>query len=197
MLATTKSSLLNALLYQLGWFACVLGAAAGWGGLGASLAISLAIVHLLLAESPGKEWPLMLAATGIGIVVESIHAGLGVLEIQGHAAGSIAPIWIVVLWVQFATTLHFCLGWLSQRYLLAFGLGLIGGPLAFLGGERLGAANFGEPRMLSIGVIGLVWALALPILVWLADRLGGRGLYRGLAGRLKVAGDLGAEVHSG
>jgi hypothetical protein len=197
MLTKTRSSLLNALLYQVGWFACVLGAAAGWGSLGASLAIALAVVHLWLAESPGKEWPLMLAATGVGIVVESIHAALGVLEFQGYEVGTIAPLWIVVLWLQFATTLHFSLGWLSQRYRLAFVFGLIGGPLAFLGGERLGAATLGEPRMLSIGIIGLVWALAMPILVRFADRLGGRGLYRGLAGRLKTAADLGAGVAGG
>ena len=57
-------------------------------------------------------------------------------------------------------------------------LGLTAGPLACLGGERLGAATFGDSRLLSQGVIGLCWAVALPILVWIADRLGGRGRYR-------------------
>lgn len=178
MLVSTKSSLLNLVLYELGWFACVLGAAWDVGALGATLAIGLAVIHLVISDRPEKEWPLMLAAVCIGLVVDTLHARLGVLEFRGHQAGTVAPLWVLALWLQFATVLHFCLSWLSRRYFLASVLGLIAGPLAFLGGERLGAATFGDPWLLSLGVIGLSWALALPTLVWIADRLGGPGRYR-------------------
>lgn len=179
---STKSSILNAVLYQLGWFACVVGAAQGWGTTGAGIALLLVMVHVGLAERPDREWPLLLAAAGIGLVVETLHAGLGILDLSGHRAGSLAPLWILALWLQFGTVLHFCLSWLSGRYALASILGLVGGPLAFLGGERLGAATFGEPRLLSLAVLGLSWAVALPLLVALADRLGGSGRYGLFAG---------------
>jgi len=178
VLVSTKSSLLNLVLYQVGWFACVLGAAWDRGAVGATLAIGLAVIHLVLSNRPEKEWPLMLAAVCIGLVVDTLHARIGVLEFRGHQAGTVAPLWVLALWLQFATVLHFCLSWLSRRYLIASVLGLIGGPLAFVCGERLGAATFGDPRLFSLGVIGLSWALALPALVWIADRLGGPGRYR-------------------
>lgn len=176
--SSTSSSILNAAANQAGWFACVLGAAGGWETAGATIAIALAFGHVALSERPDKEWPLLLAAAGIGIVVDTLHAGFGILYFRGHEAGTLAPLWIIALWIQFGTVLHFCMRWLSGRYALASVLGLIGGPMAFLGGERLGAATFGEPRVLSLAVVALSWAIALPTLVAIADRLGGVGRYR-------------------
>ena len=176
--SSTSSSVLNAAANQAGWFACVLGAAGGWETMGATIAIALALGHVALSERPDKEWPLLLAAAGIGIVVDTLHAGFGILGFRGHEAGTLAPLWIIALWIQFGTTLHFCLRWLSRRYALAAVLGLIGGPVAFLGGERLGAVTFGEPRVLSLGILALSWSIALATLVAIADRLGGVGRYR-------------------
>lgn len=174
----TKSQILNVAAYQTGWFACVLGAANGWGTAGAAIAIALAMAHVAAAERPDREWPVVLAAGGIGLVADSLHAGLGILDFRGHQAGTLAPLWVVALWLQFGTVLHFCLRWLSRRYLLASILGLVGGPLAFLAGERLGAATFGEPKLGSLALLGVSWAILLPLLVALGDRLDGSGRYR-------------------
>jgi hypothetical protein len=173
-----STNLINAAIYQVGWFACVLGAARGWGLQGALIAFGLSALHLTLAEKPLPEVKLLLAAGLIGVSVDSLHARFGILVFENHAASLLAPIWIIALWVQFGTVLHFCMRWLSGRYRLASLLGLIGGPLSFLGGERMGAAAFGEPRAVSITVLAMSWALALPALVWAADRLGGPGRYR-------------------
>lgn len=175
---STKSQILNVAAYQTGWFACVLGAANGWGTAGAAIAIALALAHVAAAERPDREWPVVLAAGGIGLVADSLHAGLGILDFRGHQAGTLAPLWVVALWLQFGTVLHFCLRWLSRRYLLASILGLVGGPLAFLAGERLGAATFGEPKLVSLALLGVSWAILLPLLVALGDRLDGSGRYR-------------------
>ncbi len=175
---SSASPLFNAVIYKIGWLACVVGAAVGWGTAGALVAIGLTALHAVLAERPEREWPLLLAAAALGMGLDTFHAAAGVLDFRGHQAGSIAPIWIVALWLQFATTLHFSLRWLSRRYALAAVLGLTGGPLAFLAGERIGAATFGDPRALSLAVIGLSWAIALPTLVAIADRLGWPGRYR-------------------
>jgi len=56
--------------------------------------------------------------------------------------------------------------------------GLVGGPLAFFGGERLGAATLGEPMFLSLAAVAVSWSVALPLLVAVSDRLGESGRYR-------------------
>lgn len=164
------ATLINLALYQLGWFACVLGAANGHAWAGAGLALALVAVHVVLVRDRGRTAWLLLAAAALGLVLDSVQLNLGVFRYpSGTPLAGLAPPWIVVLWLQFATLLHFGLRWLSGRYALAALLGFAGGPLSFWGGERLGAIEFaGAAAYLALA---LVWSLAMPLLIWLGDRL--------------------------
>ena len=86
----------------------------------------------------------------------------------GHKQG------LTVLWMQFATTLRYCMSWLSGRYWLGAGFGLFGAPLAFYAGDRLGAIEFLSPRPLHFAVLGCVWSTVVPLLVYTSDRLASR-----------------------
>ncbi len=179
-MSALASKLLNLLLYQLGWFCCVLGAAWGYPLTGAGLALLLVIVHLLLAESPRLELKLMVIACLLGVVVDSLQQALGVLTFKTAPGWSLwLPLWVFVIWAQFATLFHYALAWLSGRYLLGALCGLLGGPLAYFGGGKLGAAEFGGNLLFSFTSLALVWAATVPLLLWLSRRLGGReGRYR-------------------
>ena len=74
--------------------------------------------------------------------------------------------------VLFATTLNVGMRWLRKSTLVAAIAGAIGGPLAFLAGERMGAVSFADPAT-SLVVIGIGWAVLLPVLVQLAIRFDG------------------------
>lgn len=178
------SNLTNYVVYQLGWTGCVLSAAAGRPGLAAAAALAATGVHLALAVDRRREALLALVAGALGLAVDSVQLALGIFTFpSGALFGIFAPLWIVGMWMQFATTFHHCMGWLRGRILVSAAAGLLGGPLAFLAGERLGAIRFSEPRLLSFLLLGLFWAAALPALSAAADRLrprGGRG-YRSLS----------------
>lgn len=164
--------LLNYSLYQLGWLACVLGAARGLGNLGAGVALGLVALHVALSRAPRVELALAAAAGALGLVVDSLMGASGRLVFAEAPIPWLAPAWVVALWVQLATTLRGCLGWLAPRPGLAALLGAVGGPLAFAGGERLGAAVWGEPRAATAAALALAWAIALPLLFRIARRLG-------------------------
>lgn len=188
MLSVSSSRLLNVLLYQLGWFSCVLGAAWGYPLAGAGLALLLVLLHLLLAEARGAELRLMLVACLLGVMVDSAQQALGVFTFKQSPDWPLwLPLWVFVIWAQFATLFHYALSWLAGRYLLGAVLGLLGGPLAYGAGVRLGAAEFGANQAFSLGALALVWALVIPLLLWLGGRIGGRaGRYRWLG--VKVDG---------
>lgn len=185
--APVKEKILNLALYEVGWFACVVGAAHGWGGAGAALAGSLLLTHLALARDRVAEGRIVLLCGAVGFVLDSAQSLAGRLSFAdpllfSTGSGEVAPVWVVMLWLQLGTTLRSSLSWLSRRYFLAAALGAAGGPVAFLAGERLGAATWGEPRWLTAISLALVWGLATPALVFAADRIGaGRPTgYRGL-----------------
>ena len=160
--------LVNFVAFQLGWFACVLGAAHGlpWAGTGVALAI--VAWHLTRAARPGAELVLVLIAAGIGALWDSGLSALGWIRYpSGVLIEGTAPYWIVAMWMLFATTLNVSLGWLKPRMALAALFGALGGPLAYLGGAKLGALTFGAQEA-ALVALSLGWAVLTPLLLRLA-----------------------------
>ena len=180
MLSSTMSKIINVLLYQLGWFSCLLGAAWGYPLSGALFALLLMAVHLVLTESRKSEFYLMLCACLLGVVLDTAQQAAGVFTFKTDPVWPLwLPLWIFVIWAQFSTLFHYALYWLKGRFVLAALFGLIGGPLAYWGGARLGAAQMGEHLFASIASLALVWGLVMPALLWLSTRLDHReGRYR-------------------
>lgn len=165
----TRQVIRNFVLFQLGWFACVLGGAQGWALWGALFSLVIVLWHLQCAQNMRKETYLLALAGGIGLIWESslVHTGLlvysdPIVELAGFA---IAPYWILTLWLVFATTFNVSMRWLKSRLWLAVPFGAIGGPLAFLAGEKLGAVVIPNPGV-TLVVLALGWAIWSPLLAW-------------------------------
>lgn len=163
----------NFIAFQAGWFAIVLSAAAGRPWLGLPVVLTVLALHLLAVARPRREASLLAIAVLLGLVVDSLLLSGGWLA---YASGlwlpGLAPWWILALWPLFATTLNVSLRWLQGRWLLSAALGAVGGPLSYFAGARLGAVDIAaglEPLL----VLGLAWALATPLLSWVAARLDG------------------------
>jgi len=166
------SKIVNAVFYELGWACCVFGAAWGYPLLGGGLALLLVLVHLVLASDRAAEARLIGLAILLGVVVDTSLQAFGVFRFNADALGLWLPLWVFVIWAQFATLFHYALSWLADRLLVALLFGLLGGPLAYGGGIRLGAAEFGTNPILSLAVLAVVWALVVPLLAWLSGRIG-------------------------
>jgi hypothetical protein len=176
------TNLANAALYQAGWFACVLGASAGRPWLGTFLGSGLVCTHLVLSDERGREGRLLAFALILGFLVDTAHQRTGALV---FSAGSIhpdyAPPWILILWVQFASTLRYCLHWLRDRFVLGAILGSCAGAAAYAAGVRLGAAQFGPDLARSVLQIAVSWGVAVPFMLFILDRIepsGVPGRYR-------------------
>ncbi|MGB7218550.1 MAG: DUF2878 domain-containing protein [Vicinamibacterales bacterium] len=157
---------------QVGWFACVLGAAAGHPLLGPCVVALLLVAH---AATPARGWRLAwLAATAalVGTVLDGILAIAGVLDFPPQAAaGWPAPIWMVALWVNLAPSLDDLAALLGPRAAVAAVVGAIGGPLAYLAGARLGAVALAPSIPIALAVVSVEWALAMPMLFRLRPQL--------------------------
>lgn len=180
MLSESLSKVINIVLYQAGWFSCVLGAAYGFplgGALGAAALVGL---HLLLTDARKAEIQLAFCACLIGVLVDSLQQAAGLFTFKTDPRWPVwLPLWVFVIWAQFATLFRFALHWLSGRYLLGAFLGALGGPLAYWGGIRLGAASFGDNPLFTLVVLAVVWAGVTPLLLWTRQKLASaEGCYR-------------------
>ena len=162
----TWTSLLNYGLFQAGWFVCVLGAAAAHPWIAAAVGLLLVLVHLTLVRNFARESLLLLASLLLGLLVDGIHIRTGVLTFPiGGFHPALPPAWILVLWLQFAMSLHYSLGWLNGRYILGALLGSVSGALAYWAGVRFGAAAFAADLVRCLVQIGLSWGLTMLILL--------------------------------
>jgi hypothetical protein len=165
--------IVNALAFQLGWFACVLGGANQLPWAGTLVAALIVAWHLRRARRPAREFALLAAVGALGAVWDSLLVAAGWLVYpSGTLLTNTAPHWIVAIWVLFASTLNVSLRWLRGRWLAATLLGAAAGPLAYYGGAKLGGVIMAEP-LPAFTALALGWAAFMPVLIGLSTRLDG------------------------
>ena len=147
---------------QLGWFACVTGAAHGIGWLGPLVVLVTLAIHVRGQPRRAREVALLGAVVVVGFLIDTSLLRLGLTAIAGATD---APPWLVVLWPNFAatTTRGATLSGLGRRPLVATLLGAVCGPLAYASGVSMGAMTFPRPGNLALIVIGMVWAAFVPL----------------------------------
>jgi len=165
--------IVNLVAAEAGWFACVSGAANGMPWAGPLLVLALVALHLHFSKRPGRELSLVLSAVLIGLFADSLLVFAGLVSYpSGTWIDGFAPYWILAMWAMFATTLNVSMKWLRRRHTLAAAIGAVGGPLAYLAGQQMGAITFLQP-LLSLIALSVIWAVAMPLLMALATRMDG------------------------
>jgi hypothetical protein len=165
------TTFMNFVLFQAAWFACVLGAAHGIPWFGPLVVAAVVAHHLKRVPDSRRELLLLSAAAMIGLVFDSLLVSAGWLSYpNGQWHPLLAPYWIVAMWVGFATTLNVSMAWLKGRSYLAFVLGAVGGPLAYVGGAKLGGVSFVDTTA-ALTALAMGWALIMPLLMSAAQYL--------------------------
>ncbi|MGC3935616.1 DUF2878 domain-containing protein [Pseudomonas atacamensis] len=155
----------NAVLFQLGWLACVLGGNSLW----LLLAVAALVIHLRWISSWAAEGRLILCIVIVGTAVDSVLRYLDVFRFAD--ASPLIPLWLMLLWALLATTLRHCLAWSARPWWLASALGAVGGALSYYGGGRLAGVQFPYGDIPTLILIGLLWAVLFPLLHLMARRL--------------------------
>jgi len=159
------AKLWNFVLFQLGWFACVLGAANQhefWAAFGTLFYI---VFHVWRSPAPKAELSLLIKALIFGVFADSIMMHLGYIDFHDSwPAPLLSPLWMWVLWVLVATTMNSSLSWLRGRPFLGAVLGAISGPLSYEAGIWMGAGSWGSGgQTIGFILVGVIWAVAIPL----------------------------------
>lgn len=165
-------ALYNFVAFQAAWFAAVLGAARGHEALGIGAVILVLAVHLWVARDRPGEPLFLLVTLPIGFVVDAILSGTGSVVGIGQALGPwVAAPWLLAMWPLFGTLFNESMRWMRGRYVLGVAFGVVGAPLSYLAGERLGAVRLAEDPVRWIGLVGITWGGAMWLLLRLQARL--------------------------
>ncbi|MBE7559528.1 DUF2878 domain-containing protein [bacterium] len=162
-----NQNLANFVGFQLGWFACILGAAHGRPWLGPLVVVAWLAPFVWISPRSRGDLATLLAAGLSSYLADSVLVLAGWLSFPSAAWGWPSTLWMVALWVNLAGTLRWSLSWLREHRAWSALLGSLGGPLAYAAGVRLGAVQL-PAGAVSLVAVGVVWALAMPALLWLS-----------------------------
>ncbi|SDT95067.1 Protein of unknown function [Pseudomonas pohangensis] len=151
--------LVNALLFQAGWFACVFGAGQPW-----LLLVPLAalLVHFLWTSSWAAEGRLVISVMLLGSVLDTFLLNIGVLDFGSDSR--LLPAWLALLWAMLGTTLDHSLRWSASPWWRASLLGAVGGSLSYLAGSKIAGVQFPQGETITLILLALIWAGVLPLL---------------------------------
>ncbi len=162
--------LINAVWFQIGWWACILSARQGLEVAAFVFCGALVCLHLFYTDNTRQEIKLAILVLLVGIVIDTAFQFFSVVSFYGWSLGPLSPFWLWVLWVMFALTLRSSLAFLHNRFALSALLGLLFGPLTYISGAKLGAASL-DASHIHIAMIALTWMVVLPATVFLAQTI--------------------------
>ena len=167
-----KNNVINFIIFQINWAICVFAAAKGYPWLGPMIVFIWCLIHTYMYRSfILVELPILLITGCIGYLVDSFLVVFNFIEFPLHAQfGYLSPLWMVALWVSFSTTFRHSMSWLREKYILASFFALIGGPFAYLAGQKIGAIN-GLIDIPNILVVGILWAIVFPSILYTLNRI--------------------------
>jgi len=157
----------NLISVNIGWLACILGAARGHHWLGLVVVSILFVIHITAIERHKirKIFIVALLTTAIGFLMDTTLIIVGAVEPNRWVMPApFTTIWDLMIWANFSLTLDVSLRFLQKRPLVAAFLGAICAPGTYYAGDRLGALNFSEPVFRSLLWVGAVWLFAMPCL---------------------------------
>ena len=168
--------LINVILFYLSWFACILGAAHGDGVQGPLIACLCFLIHLLLKKVDWFfELKVGLIVMLIGSLFDSILPFSGILSFTTKEPSIIPiyPLWMMVLWLAFSSTLTGSLRWIQGKTGVAIIFGFLGGPMSFIAAEQLGALTISTAngRSFSLLIMGIIWGSILPVIICIPNKI--------------------------
>jgi hypothetical protein len=170
---TPIALIFNGLLFQSAWLGNVMDVAL----LPLLITLVVVIAHLLMVRhffgsaAAWREGVWGVLVTVVGFLMEYLFLHFGVLQ-HAPQTGSLygVPVWLLLLWLVFATTFRFSLSFLRHRIAWSAVLGA-GAVLSYWGGAALNTSSqLGTPVWIALLWIALSWALLLPVLLMIHRR---------------------------
>lgn len=156
-------TLINALIFQLGWFVCIL-----FGDYYALAYVVVAMcLHAKFYIKNMRERGLIFVFVLCGWSLDAGFIMVGLLLPGVVLSAALLPLWLMCLWVLVALTLCHSLRFLHARPTLAALTGVVAAPWSYWAGSKLSHNEF-EHLSNSLLGIGLAWGLLLPASLYLA-----------------------------
>lgn len=158
-------SLLNAISFQLFWFACVLG---GDNWAVAAIVVYFVIHHVYFVRTH-REWWLILLFVVLGVVIDGALIFDGWLLMPPSIwTFPIPPPWLLGLWAGVGSLFFHCLSWGLDRPWLLSALAAFFAPMSYLVGADFAEVSLGRSTIATWALMAFIWFWVMQVGVFAA-----------------------------
>ena len=151
----------SAAIFNLAWFSCV----TANNALALMVTLLYLLFHAIVFVQSHQEYRYIAVLALVGVFLDSVLNSLDIIHFS-HSIDfgiiKIVPVWMMCLWLCFATTLHHGFHWLHQRLWLGAAMAIFSVPSSYYVGARLSGSSI-DNLMLMLSVYALVWAVVFPL----------------------------------
>ncbi len=155
----------NVLSFYVIWYLCILGASFHFERTAIVLSIFLVLVHFFFSSKKQLDLVYLAVLFLVGYGVDLVFLRFSILTYPADTLIwniSGVPLWILMLYVGFSTTLNHSLLFINQHAFLSFVFGSIGGAFCYaLAGYR-GVVDF-PLGFFSVAIVGIYWGSLMAV----------------------------------
>lgn len=154
--------ILEFFLFNSAWFLLVFIHSGKIWLAGLAIFILQIVIKHLVKQMSMTTFVKIIHVASIGIIVDSLLTYFGVFLFPSPYH---APLWLMMLWLNFAFALNFSMAWLGGYRVLGT-LATAGfAVVSYFSGYKLGAVDFGHSLTFSLALIFVIWLVMTPILI--------------------------------
>lgn len=158
----------STLVFYVGWVICLKEAHLEHSYFGLFLVVAFIIYYLYHSSCRKADYLLLATVLSLGPLTDVFYSRIGLLQYHSYhsLASWLPPLWVFILWGLFAANIHL-FSWLNHRKWAAIVMGAVGGPASYFSVIRLGGATPLQSLQETLVTIGGIWAILLPLCIWL------------------------------
>lgn len=162
-----KRPIVQFVLFQIQWWACILFAHYDHPNIGAVIAITICLVEYWQLKFRMNELKMILLYAYLGIFMDSILSYFQVMVYKYYTPGVnwVIPLWGLALWLSFATWLQIAFYLKNYQVWLSLATLFIA-PASYFAGVRLSVMAL-EFDHVSLLLIGLCWVIYMNLVIYL------------------------------
>jgi hypothetical protein len=148
--------LLSTLGFQLVWWQLIVLASQGYADLGSLVSLCYVCFHVFaIARKRWRQELLFILLFGfLGWFGDAI---LSLLSIQKFQTDHIVPFWLLCLWLNYMTSIHYSMAQVFYNRFLTLLIGFIFGPWTYWACAKIGLVDFPRSALLAGLIQGFVW----------------------------------------
>jgi hypothetical protein len=166
-LSPTIFMVFNFLSFQSSWLIAI-----NMQQQGLLILMFILFAHFLVSKQRVRDWYTLVFITLVGSLVDLMASYSGLFIFKGDVA---LPLWLVLLWANFALTFQYSMAWLMRCSIIIQALlGGVFGCFSYYAAYKLGAVNYPFGIVTTIFVLVVIWTITLPVYVLIATTLQGK-----------------------